>query len=350
MPDTIARPVADTDHEASQQARMAEGWGFLTGLLAAGLVAPLDLPADRPPLPLTILTGFLGTGKTTLVNRLLEHAEGRRILVLVNDFGAINIDEKLIADRTAGTLTLSNGCACCSLAGDLARKLRDITSGEVRPDVIVLEASGLSDPHGLAQVAATNAQIRIDGIVTVLDAEAVRAQYDAPATAELVRQQLAGADLLVLNKLDLLAPAQQQATRDWLDGIVQGRPVVPAVRADVPTSLLLDIGRTEPVAPAGPADHLQYFESVSVQCTGRLDRARVRTLLTDLHPSVVRVKGLLALADDAQKQTVFQRVGKRWSFERGAPVQVTVSSLVVIAARGALSQQTLQLQLEACRV
>lgn len=92
------------------QDRKAEDWNFLTGLLVAGLSAR-GLPADgRPALPLTILSGFLGAGKTSLVNHVLAHPSGRRVLVLVNDFGAINVDEKLIAGRSAGTLALSNGC------------------------------------------------------------------------------------------------------------------------------------------------------------------------------------------------------------------------------------------------
>ncbi|MBA3508391.1 MAG: GTP-binding protein, partial [Betaproteobacteria bacterium] len=117
-------------------------------------------------LPLTVIGGFLGAGKTTLLNHLLGAPHGRRLAVLVNDFGPINIDAALIRSRSEDTISLANGCACCSVAGDLTRALIELAQRDEPPDAIVLEASGLADPHGIAQVALANPALRLDGVLT----------------------------------------------------------------------------------------------------------------------------------------------------------------------------------------
>src|SRR6201998_1329569 len=103
------------------------------------------------PVPILLVTGFLGAGKTTVVNHLLAHAEGRRIAAVVNDFGAINIDAELIAGATDGVVSLANGCICCTLGGDLLRTLAAVLRRDPRPEVIVIETSGIADPADIVR-------------------------------------------------------------------------------------------------------------------------------------------------------------------------------------------------------
>lgn len=335
-------------HNERERTRMAEDWNFLTGLLIAGQAAPVRQTNERRPVPLTILSGFLGAGKTTLLNHILANPAGKRILVLVNDFGAINIDEKLIIGRSVGKLALSNGCVCCSLAGDLARKLRDVVGSESQPDAIILEASGLSDPHALAFVIDTNPGIQLDGIVTVIDAETVIEQYKAPLTKELVGKQISGADLLILNKLDLLSQCEREVTASWLGDRAAGRPIIEAIHSAVPIEVIFSIDRVEPAKPE--ASHVQHaaqkFDTLSLVANTRLDRQRVITMLRDFPSSVLRGKGVLAFSDEPDRQMYYQRVGKRWSLVSGDDCSSSTSSLVLIFPRGEVDGAALTQQFE----
>ena len=133
-----------------QQTRMLGAWDMLSGILQAGMSAPAHEAQAAGSVPFIVITGFLGAGKTTLLNALLTQPHGKRLAVLVNDFGKVNIDAMLVSQRTVDTISLSNGCTCCSLASDLAAHLATLTQADFPPDAIVLEASGLADPHGIA--------------------------------------------------------------------------------------------------------------------------------------------------------------------------------------------------------
>ena len=184
-------------------AAAAETWQMLSGIIQAAQMIPGALRAADDSLPLTVIGGFLGAGKTTLLNRLLVAPHGRRIAVLVNDFGRIDIDAALIRSRTDDMISLSNGCACCSVAGDLTKALVVLAQREEPPEAIVLEASGLADPRGIAQVALANPALRLDGLLTVVDAETLGALSESEPTRGPLMAQLSSADLIVLNKLDL---------------------------------------------------------------------------------------------------------------------------------------------------
>lgn len=343
---------ADVSERERDQARtrMAQDWNFLTGLLVAGQTASGQALAHRARLPLTLLGGFLGAGKTTLVNHLLAQPAGRRLLVLVNDFGAINIDERLIAGRSVDTIALSNGCVCCSLAGDLARKLREIVQAEQRPDAILLEASGLSDASSLVYAVDTNEGIELDGVVVVLDAELLLEQGTAPLTAELVARQIASADLLVLNKLDLVPAATRKAVRHWLAPRAAGRPIVEARHAEVPAEVIFGLGHVHRDAGSAPAaaHASRSFESVSLAAQAPLDRTRAMALLRALPNAILRGKGLLHFADDDDRPMVFHRVGQRWSLIPGDAAQAGASRLVLIFPRGALDGAALARQFDQC--
>ena len=154
---------------------------------------------------LTVVGGFLGAGKTTLLNHVLTGSP-RRAAVLVNDFGPIDIDAGLVAQRADNVIRLANGCVCCSMAGGLDEALARVLALQPAPQWIVIEASGVSDPGRIAQVGMADPLLQLEGVVVLVDAGAIRETAADPLLADTVLRQLRAADLLVLNKTDLVAP------------------------------------------------------------------------------------------------------------------------------------------------
>ncbi len=161
-------------------------------------------------LPLTVISGYLGAGKTTLINRLLAEDHGLRLLVMVNDFGAINIDAALIAAQGDDTISLTNGCVCCTMGADLFLALGDALDRDPRPDHLVIEASGIADPAAIANAAKAEPDLSYAGIVTLVDGENAATLLSDALIAPQVAQQMAVADLLLLTK-SAMTPALEQA-------------------------------------------------------------------------------------------------------------------------------------------
>ena len=337
---------------ADPQRSALEAWQMLSGILQAAQMIPAAQRAAAGSLPLTVIGGFLGAGKTTLLNRLLAEPHGRRIAVLINDFGRINIDAALIRSRTEDTISLANGCACCSVAGDLTKTLIELAQRLEPPDAIVLEASGLADPRGIAQVALANPALRLDGVLAVLDAETLHGRSQDPACRDTFLAQLSAADLIVLNKLDLLDENARDAARDWLNLHAPARPVVETVQADVPIEVVLGI-HTEREPPRGAVPgHASAFRSWSITCDTLLDAGKVRAMMDGIPAAILRAKGILWLSDAPDQRTVYQRVGPRWSYtaagrwNAGKPE----SSLVLIGPVGMLDATQWCDRLRECQV
>ena len=157
-------------------------------------------------LPLAVFSGYLGAGKTTLINRLLAEPLGIRVLVMVNDFGAINIDAELLADASDDTLTLTNGCVCCTMGADLSLAINDVLDRAERPDHLIIEASGIADPARIAQVARAEPDLAYGGIVTVVDGPGFAALAEDARIGAQIEDQVRAADLVCVSRLDAEDP------------------------------------------------------------------------------------------------------------------------------------------------
>ena len=333
-------------------AAAAETWELLSGIIQAGQMIPHTEPTAINSLPLTVIGGFLGVGKTTLLNQLLSEPDGRKIAVLVNDFGRINIDADLIQSRTMDTISLTNGCACCTVAGDLTRVLIELSTRTEPPDAIVLEASGLADPRAIAQVALVNPALKLDGILSIIDAETGFDCAQDPDCRDTFYAQIGAADLIVLNKLDLLDSARQAAAREWLKSEWPDKAVVETVQAIVPVNIALGIGTERSSFSIPDHVHAKGFESWSFESDVPLDPGLLAQLLCDVPVSVLRAKAVLWLSNDLEYRTVYQRVGQRFSYSRGRiwNGEKPSSSLVLIGLSGAVDGEILSQAFQACRV
>ena len=163
-------------------------------------------------LPVTIIGGYLGAGKTTLVNHLLRNADGKRLAVLVNEFGELPIDEDLIEAQDDTMISIAGGCVCCSYGNDLTLAMMDLAKLQPRPDHVLLEASGVALPGAIAASISLLQGFQIDGVVVLADAETIRQQAEDTYVGDTIERQLHDADLVVLSKADLVDEAQNKTT------------------------------------------------------------------------------------------------------------------------------------------
>ena len=298
------------------------------------------------PIPLTVIGGFLGAGKTTLLNHLLSARLDRRIAVLVNDFGAINIDIDLIESHNADTINLANGCICCSIADGLMQTLLELRRCPDPPEHIIIEASGVADPWKIAQFGLAGRSYRLDGVIVLADAETVREQAQDPYIGETIQQQLKAADILLLNKCDLVSSEQKQAVLDWLAECFPQTQIIATVQAAVEPDVLLGI---EPERLAIPTDdghhtHETQFQRWSFSAERPFQAEALRALLDRLPDGILRAKGWVWLDETPRERTLLQRVGKRWrllpdrAWEDGETPQ---STIVVLGLPDSFTGETL---------
>jgi G3E family GTPase len=279
----------------------------------------MSAPPDGGAALLTVIGGYLGAGKTTLINRLLAGSGGRRVAVVVNDFGAVGIDASLIRARSADTIELTNGCLCCSLADDLAGVMTALAARRPRPDHVVVELSGVGQP------AAMTAWGHFPGFrpgrtVVCADALAGPARAQDRWTGDVVLAQLRAADLVMVTKSDLAGEAATAALEAWL---ATAAPAAAVARAGAGLDLAIvlqepETGSAAAAAAPGPEAAEGY---VTWSATGRgvVDRAALLGFLERLDRRVIRGKGLLRLADAPGRRTVLQGVAGRWELSDGGP-------------------------------
>lgn len=241
-------------------------------------------------LPLTVISGYLGAGKTTLINRLLTEDHGLKLLIMVNDFGAINIDDALISAQGDETVALTNGCVCCTMGADLFMALGDVLDRDERPDHLIVEASGVADPVAIAEAARAEPEMSYAGIITLVDAINAEDLLNDPLIAPQVEQQIKAADLLLVTKADAVPEAL--ATRLSAIGAR-----TPQIVGDEPLADLLFDVTPLPRGPV-PAPHPAYtawqHDSDRV-----LDRRALGDKLENRPEGLYRLKGFVQTSGGA---------------------------------------------------
>jgi len=281
-------------------------------------------------IPLTVIGGFLGAGKTTLLNRLLRGATGRRFAVLVNDFGALDIDGRLVADHGGDTIALANGCLCCTIGDSLVTTLLSLLERPERFDHIVVEASGVADPGRVADLAVLEPRLARDGVIVVVDAAHVRERAADRRVGDTVMRQLGAADLIVLNKIDLVHDLA--VLHDWLS-MHSAAPVLEALHADMPLDVLFGLDRYGGLGGEGTADS---FASWSYEWPEPVERETVLAMLRDA-TGVLRAKGIVRFADAPARRSVVHLVGHRLDVSDGGPWgDNTASRLVLLGVKPTL--------------
>lgn len=286
---------------------------------------------DSPAIPVSVISGFLGAGKTTLVNHILSGSHGRLIGVLVNEFGEIGIDGKLITGAAVPVVELPNGCMCCATQGDSRRAL-DALISSASLDAIVVETSGLADPGPIANDIETLRFARdlyLDGVVTVIDAVNFD---DNLEQAEVAYNQIANCDLFLINKVDLVGDHAVTMIENGLERLNPDARTLRCVSCRVPIDMITGAIGHNGGRPVERTSHRhEQFESVVLTATEPLDAERLDDWLATLPRSIYRAKGFARISDLAEPLLV-QVVGGRRTV-RPYPVRGSDATTLVLIGR-----------------
>ena len=276
----------------------------------------------------TVIGGFLGAGKTSLLNRVLTQAAATRFAVLVNDFGALNIDQSLIESADSRIMQLSNGCICCSLAGGLVDTMVTLMQHRDSIDHILIEASGVSYPRRIMDFARIDPDLRPGMTLVLIDAANLAAQRADPMLAEVIAAQMDGADLFLLTKTDIADEVGISDARDYLAAAQPHAPVVIS-RADDPDiiGMLLAEPSGEVPTTADEATPHEGFVSVALTTDQSVDRAAFREICGHVSGDIIRGKGFVRFADGLY---VWQQCGRLIDLREADDNRDTTSRIVLI--------------------
>ena|SRR5438094_4965862 len=292
-----------------------------------------------PRTPITLITGPLGSGKTTLLRHILA-THPAKIAIVMNEFGEIAIDAKVIEGKNVRIAELGGGCVCCSLLGEFEAAVNEIIE-KIASERIVVETTGLAEPEALVfNIQEALPQCRLDGVVSVIDADML---VRFPEIGHTTRLQIEGADIMLLNKTDLIEPAQTEPLEAKLRQINATAAIIRTERCRVDPELLFGIGCETKVAHPEHR-HQPDFESFAFSSHKIFSRDCFERLADDLHASVVRAKGFIRFTDGVY---LFNFVAGRWELE---PFESDRTELVFIGKNVAQQKPAILHALDECVV
>jgi G3E family GTPase len=270
--------------------------------------------------PVTVLTGYLGAGKTTLLNRILTHEHGKKVAVIVNEFGEVGIDNQLIIDADEEIFEMNNGCICCTVRGDLIRIIGNLMKRRNKFDHLVIETTGLADPAPVIQTFFVDedmrSQILLDAVVTVVDAKHIQQHWDADEAQE----QIAFADVILLNKTDLVTTEQLDELEKRIHSMNAMAKIYRTQNSELAMDALLgvkafDLNHALEIDPQflseDAHEHDETVTSVAIVESGAIDGSKLNEWLGDLLRTkgvdIFRMKGILNIAGE-DRRFVFQGV------------------------------------------
>jgi G3E family GTPase len=286
---------------------------------------------------LTLITGFLGSGKTTLCRHIVASVE-KKIAFLINEFGEIAIDSRIIQGANILMAELAGGCVCCSLTGEFEAAIGEILA-QATPDLIVVETTGIAEPDALVvEVQENLPAVRLDGVITICDADSMQR---FPQLGQTARIQIEAADLLLLNKVDLVSEQTAKEIRERLSKLNARAPVIPSVRCRVDPALLFGAHAGE-IPTATSHQHQPAFESFSYASACILNPERFSQFADCLQDQVYRSKGLVRFPE---ANYLFNFVAGRWELE---PLAADCTNLVFIGPLISRWKDTILAELQKC--
>lgn len=269
--------------------------------------------------PLTIITGSLGSGKTTLLKHILENFS-RKIAIVMNEFGEISIDSKIIKGKNVEMTELQGGCVCCSLIGEFEAAIIEIIDN-VDPEYIVVETTGIAEPDALVfDVQESLPMVRLDGIITIIDADLM---LRFPQIGHTTRMQIEDADIIALNKSDLATEVELKSIEQQLQGINETASIIRAQYCELDPEILFGIARTRQLK-SQPHKHQPEYQSVSFRTDALIDNDAFQQWIDEIKDTICRAKGFVNFPNGT---FLFNLVNGRWELE---PCEKEETALVFI--------------------
>ena len=289
------------------------------------------------PVPLTVVGGYLGAGKTTLINGMLRGANGRRLAILVNEFGALPIDEDLIIARSENLISIAGGCICCTFGDSLADALAGFARMDAPPDHVLVEASGVAIPSSIAATASLVSGMELHGTVVLADAQTICTRARDRFMGDTVKRQLADADIVVLTRSELVGGDAIEAVTAWVASETGHGNIITSTLRRVPADILLDLGPTS--ATAGNVGHDDaLYDTEVLQPGAPVDTRELARRLVDERLGIIRAKGLIA--DASGHVAELHVVGNRWNVTRARVT--SASGLVCVGQRTRLCRERIR--------
>lgn len=283
------------------------------------MIATIEQNTNKA-VPVTVLTGYLGAGKTTLLNRILTHEHGKKVAVIVNEFGEVGIDNQLVIDADEEIFEMNNGCICCTVRGDLIRIIGNLMRRRDKFDHLVIETTGLADPAPVIQTFFVDEEIQtqldLDAVVTVVDAKHIWSHWDSDEAQE----QIAFANVILLNKTDLVEPEQLAELKQKIRSMNGMVKIYTTQNANIDMDYVLgvkafDLDQALEIEPEllgeDAHEHDESVFSFAIVESGEVNLEKLNTWLTELlqiqGPNIFRMKGILNVAG-SEDRFVFQGV------------------------------------------